>query len=100
MNQLIELLTKAMAWIVSNPEIFMYVLGLILVKSKIVTELEFNKAKGMLDAGHSVSTVTDETKLTMAEVEKHITTSSPDASLNTNKKKIQRALRAVIRGWL
>jgi 2-keto-4-pentenoate hydratase len=83
-----------------TPDVFCLLLTIILtllVKSKIITEKDIAAAKDMLAQGKRISEVTDAVKMTAPAVEViKAEMQSPD----TNRKKAQRAARAVLRGWL
>ncbi len=95
--------------ILSDPEVISTALIIILafmVKAKWVSEKDVATAKSIAhsiegDVKDVASKVTDATGLTLPQAKEIVkevkaTVSGPD----TNRKKIQRALRAILRGWL
>ncbi len=83
-----------------TPEVVAGLLTLIialLVKSKVITEKDVATATKMVKSGNALTTITDATKHTMPEV---VALAAELDKPDTNRKKIQRIFRKVLRGWL
>jgi len=99
-----------------TPEIaalLLSIIVLLLAKSKFFTERDFARARRMLDIGMTAAEAAQKTRLKVKEIK----TEAEEAGLlstatgadspapaspapDTNRKKIQRAARALLRGWL
>lgn len=87
--------------ILLTPEVFGGLVALVvalLIKSKVITEAQYKTAKTMIDGGNRASDITDKTRLTIQEVAHELATASGPG--DSNRKKIQRGARKLLRGWL
>lgn len=87
-----------------TPEVLATLLTIIialLVKSKILTEQDIAKAKNMVEKGHELWEITDQTRLKIPEVAKIVAESKgASPATDTTKKRVSRAARTLLRGWL
>lgn len=124
-----EIVNKILDFLVSeNGYILLSILGAILLRNKWLTEKEFKIAKSVFDvfvakedakdalnildnrpernAGHYTKTlnvgsaITDNTRLKLSEAVSVVKEEIEQGRGDTNKKKIQRIARKLIRGWL
>jgi hypothetical protein len=83
-----------------NPEVaggLFTLLVAVLVHNKLVDAKDVQFAKNMLTEGKAVSEITDVVNLTAPAVKViQVEMESPD----TNRKKVQRTARTLLRGWL
>lgn len=124
-----EIVNKILDFLVSeNGYILLSILGAILIRNKWITEKEFRIAKSVFDvfvakenaedalnildnrpernAEHYTkalnvgSAITDNTRLKLSEAVSVVKEEIEQGRGDTNKKKIQRIARKLIRGWL
>lgn len=104
-NEILLGLKPVIIGIVNDPLFMQAVVGVIiglLMRAKWLTERDIQYAKDMLSVGKSLTHITDNTRLKLHEaaaVKEHADIKARNAP-DTNKKKIQRAARAALRGWL